>query len=404
MSIKIGICGAGAFSRSFVPLFKNHPLVEEVVIADLLKERAEEHAKEFGISRIFCSLDDLCNSDIDAVAIMTQRQLHGPQTLQVLKAGKHVYSAVPVGQTLEEVKAIVATVEETGLIYMMGETSYYYPSTIYCRNRFKAGDFGNFVYGEGQYHHDMSHFYQSFKRSGGPAWKSVAGIPPMHYPTHSTSMVLSVTGARATSVSCLGYVDSHEDGVFQEGANNWNNLFSNETALFRTSDGGALRINELRRIGWTGKASVQTSIYGTEGSFEEQSNSQVWVTKDPEDMTDLNELLACTDIPANSGGENVDKLVFKEFHSGVSKVHPVRRLPQEYLGLPNGHLGTHQFLVDDFAKSVAENKLPPNNVWAAARYCVPGLIAHQSAEQEGKRLEIPDFGNPPDHWGFLGPD
>ena len=400
MGFKLGICGAGAFSRAFIPLFKAHPAVDEVVINDLLPERAEERAAEFGLTVVPGTLDDLCASDVDAIAITTQRQLHGPQSLQALKAGKHVYSAVPVGQTLDEVKAIVDAVEETGLVYMMGETSYYYPSAIYCRNRFRAGDFGDFVYGEGQYIHDMDHFYQSFRRSGGADWKKVAGLPPMHYPTHSVSMVLSVTGARATSVSCLGFVDDHEDGVFRKGANLWDNVFSNETALFRTSDGGAMRINELRRAGWRGMSSVQTSLFGTEACFEEQANSQVWVTKEPEEMTELNELLACADMPVETQGD-VDKVVLQEFHSGVSQVHPVERLPKEFRGMPNGHLGAHQFLVDDFAKAVDANKLPPNHVWAAARYVAPGLVAHQSALREGERLEVPDFGDPPAHWQHL---
>ena len=38
---------------------------------------------------------------------------------------------------------------------------------------------------------------------------------------------------------------------------------------------------------------------------------------------------------------------------------------------------------------------PPNNVWMAARYCVPGLIAHESARQGGVLLEVPDFGPGP---------
>lgn len=60
--------------------------------------------------------------------------MHGPQAVQALRAGKHVFSAVPAGVTLEEVAALVETVRETGLIYMLAETSYYYPSTLFCRD------------------------------------------------------------------------------------------------------------------------------------------------------------------------------------------------------------------------------------------------------------------------------
>ena len=320
MGISLGICGAGRFASAMAPLFAAHPLVDEVFVADLLRDRAEAFAGEVGASRVLASLEELCESDVDAVAIMTQRQLHGPQALLALEAGKHVYSAVPVGQTLDEVRAIVEAVERTGLVYMMGETSYYYPSAIYCRQRFQSGDFGEFVYGEGEYYHDMSHFYESFRRSGGADWKRVAGIPPMHYSTHSVAEVLSVTGARATSVSCMGFRDRHEDGVFGHGVNLWDNPFSNETAIMRTSDGGVMRINELRRIGWPrpvpGRSpspltSVQMSIYGTRACFEEQSDAQTWVTLDPEEVTDVTGLLECRDGPS-------------EFHSGAVRGPPRR--------------------------------------------------------------------------------
>jgi len=406
MGLKIGICGMGAFSRNFIALFKAHPLVDEVVLSDLIPERAQERAAQFDNPRTFGSLDALCESDVDAVVLMTQRQLHGPQALQALNAGKHVYSAVPIAQTVDEVRDIVHSVERTRLIYMTGETSTYMPCTIYCRERYQKGDFGRFVYSEGQYFHDMRHFYDPFRRSGGPKWKRIAGLPPMHYPTHSVSLTLSVTGAHVTGVSCLGVVDHHEDGIFRRGANLWNNVFSNETALMRTSDGGAMRINEFRRIGWRGQAGgVLMSLYGTKGCFETQANAQAWVSIDPEAQVDLTDLLKCQNLPvtdATRSDENA--VVLQEFHTGVSKVHPVGRLPETFHGLPNGHFGSHQFLADDFVKAVATRTLPPNHVWASARYCIPGLVAHQSATNNGVWTDVPDLGDPPANWERLNPE
>ena len=63
--------------------------------------------------------------------------------------------------------------------------------------------------------------------------------------------------------------------------------------------------------------------------------------------------------------------------------------------MPNGHNGSHQFLVHDFVTACVTGKTPPNNVWAAARYLVPGLIAHESALKGGVLLEVPDFGDAP---------
>lgn len=394
MGLKIGICGIGRFGKLFVQLFNAHPGVEEIVLADSIIQRAETTAQQYGVKRVLPSLDALCESNVDAIALFTQRHLHGPQTVKSLQAGKHVYSAVPAGISVEEVSEIARAVERTGLLYMTGETSYYYPSTLYCRKHFSAGDFGRFVYAEAQYLHDMDNFYASFQHSGGPEWKMVTGFPPMYYSTHSISMVLSVTGAHATHVSCMGSSDDHLDDIFSRGSNIWDNTFCNESALMRTSEGGVIRINEMRSIGFHGANSVYMSFFGTEGSFEQNAISSCWNTKDEKPPEDLTETLSCR-TPA---GENYrDGNLGKEFHIGVSRVHPVERLPDSFKGLPNGHYGSHQFLVDDFVTAWSTGTIPPCSIWNAARWCVPGIIAHESAKQGGKLLEIPDFGDPPNY-------
>ena len=51
--------------------------------------------------------------------------------------------------------------------------------------------------------------------------------------------------------------------------------------------------------------------------------------------------------------------------------------------------------VDDFVRACATGKLPPNNVWDAARYVIPGVVAHESAQRGGELLEVPDLGPAP---------
>jgi len=202
-----------------------------------------------------------------------------------------------------------------------------------------------------------------------------------------------------THVSCLGFVDNEDDGVFVADVSQWQNTFSNETALFRTSDGGMCRINEFRRIGWSESkrcASVRMSLYGTLGSFEEQSNAKVWNTKFSSEPQDVTDLLLCRpgEVPVEAQ-RGVHEAILRDFHSNLSPIHPAERLPATFRGLPNGHEGSHQFLTDDFVRACTTSQLPPNHVWAAARYCVPGIVAHQSAQRGGELLPIPYFGEPP---------
>ncbi len=394
---KIGVIGAGSFARSFTPLFQAHPLVSGVSLTERLPDRLAAEAAHAGVTEVYTSFDDLLASDCDAVAIFTQRDTHAPFAIRALRAGKHVYSAVPVGVTVEEIVELEATVRATGLIYMLGETSYYYPSTIFCRDLWRRGLFGRFVYGEGEYMHDMGHgFYEAYQYSGGPEWKRAAGVPPMLYPTHTASMIVSVTGARLTRVSCFGQVDRHEDGIFRKGGNKWDNEFSNETALFRTSDGGAARLNEFRRVGHYGGRSVRLSLFGTAGCFEEQPEGEVWVNHELE-VFPLTDLLRCDPVTEHDRAKQnfAPQGVQEDFYSGVAAVHPTWRLPAEFAGQENGHHGSHQFLVDDFVRACATGALPPNHIWAAARYNLPGLIAHESALKEGETMNVPDLGDAP---------
>ncbi len=431
MGFRIGVCGAGQFAGNFIPLFQAHPDVEEVYLAEALPERLEEQARKFGIGKRFDCLEALCESDCEAVAIFTQRWLHGPQAVHALRAGKHVYSAVPAAFTLEELGALVSAVEETGLLYMLGETSYYRPQTIYCRERFRKGDFGEFVYGEGEYYHDLSHwFYEAFMHTGRENWRPTASVPPMLYPTHSVSHVLSVTFARMTRAACFGFVDRHPDGVFRRDVSMWGNEFSCESGLFSTSDGGMARINEFRR---TGAGESRMTIIGTQGAYEEQAGSGVWtsldqgaVRKTEEEFQELLEYVKAgwkgkhhdpqktledvsavrdcngVEITAENLG-NLPRSYIGKTHLGAAKVQPVERLPKEFVGLPNGHAGSHQFLVVDFLEALSTGQLPPNNVWLAARYNAPGIVAHESAMRGGETMEVPDFGTPPEGLELMDP-
>jgi predicted dehydrogenase len=396
MGIKVGMVGVGSFAQCFIPLFKAHPLVDEVILCDLDAEKLKSNCEKYEISKSCPSLDALCDTDVDAAVIITQHWMHAPQAVRALKAGKHVYSAVPTGVSVEEIAELVQTVKETGKIYMLGETSYYYPAVIYCRQRFARGDFGHIVYSEGEYYHDWDHgLYAVAKWRGGERWRELAGGPPMHYPTHSTSQMISITGAHMTHVSCQGWVDRADDGIYRADVNQWNNTFSNESALFKMSDGSISRINEFRRIGHPG--TVRMTLFGTEAGFESNVAGSMWVTKNRKECERLDDLLACKGMPSRPKGTpatGMDLVTADDgTHLEASSVHPVERLPREFLGLPNGHAGSHQFLVDDFVKACATGQTPPNNVWQAARYALPGIIAHQSAMRGGDLLEIPDFGD-----------
>jgi len=362
MSISIGLVGVGMFGSSFIQLFRDHPDVHRLVLCDLKADRLAEQARRFGINETYSSLDDICKSDIDALAIITQPWMHVRQAVQAMKSGKHVYTAVPAARSLDECNELVETVKKTGMIYMNGETSYFRPQAVFCRQKAKEGAFGEFIFCQAEYFHDLSHgLYEVAKNRWGEEWsmKKSGGVP-MHYPTHSICFPVSIMGAHITEVSTQGFVYPNDDW-FREDTES-GNLFSNEVALFKMSNGATARICEFRRIGHPGTERI-SAFYGTEASYEENSAGAVWLTK--------------------KGRENI------EFNSHYEP------LPEPLASNLGGHGGSHAYLVHEFVDSVNRERLPRINVWEAVRYCAPGFVAHESAIKGGELLKVPDWGDPP---------
>jgi predicted dehydrogenase len=367
MSISVGIVGVGQFGRHFIRLFRDHPDVHRIALCDLNAERLAQAAREFGITETYSSLDEICRSNLDALAIITQHWLHAEQAIQAMESGKHVYSAVPPAyarepeQTLELCDRLVETVRRTGQIYMLGETTFFRPETIFCRQKAREGAFGHFVYAEGEYFHDISHglFEVLRNRWGDQFGRDKTGDPPMYYPTHSTSGVISVMGAHMTEVSAQGYIYPNDEWHRLDTI--WGNPFCNEVALFRMSNSATARICEFRRVGHIGREGFR--IYGTEASFENDVSGAKWVTK--------------------SGWEPIDLSVVGE------------PLPEPLEADKGGHGGSHAYLVHEFVDACNRGRLPRIHVWEAVRYLAPGVVAHMSALRDGEPLKIPDWGDPP---------
>ena len=328
--------------------------------------------------------------------------------IAALKAGKHVYSAVPMALKIEEINEIVRLVKETGLTYMMGETGIYRPASIFCRKKYATGEMGDMVYAEAQYNHDMKRLYDVFEYTEGDKWEKMAGLPPFLYPTHSTSMVLSAAKAHAVKVAAFGYEDKMDPNIFGKGKNYWDSPFSNSSMLLKLSNDAIVRISENRRIAWHFPETYITSFNGTKASYECSMVQHSYVKMDEKglvDYEDVSDLLNPFELtPHKHEPDFLKKVANGEWGGHEAPIQACGRLPEELENLPTGHAGTHKFMVDDFCQAYVSGKLAPTNAWQAARYNLPGLVAHQCVMEGGKTADIPDLGNPPEGMEVLSAD
>lgn len=396
MGISLGLVGLGAFGRAFADLFKSHPLVDRVALCDREPERVEAFARKesfrdkFDPADAYTDFDEILRADLDALVIITQPWLHAEQAVRAMEAGKHVYSAVPVvclpdgDEILDWCDKIVETSRRTGQYYMLGETTYYRPQTMYCRRRAAEGAFGEFVYAEGEYFHDVDlpacnlrDVYRARTSSrSGREWLQIyqkylaRGVEdgPMHYPTHSISGPVCVMRAHMTKVCAWGYPAPPEDPFFRGHA------FANETALFQMSNGATVRICEYRLVGVMGREMF--SIIGTQGAFygnEAGWGENRWLDKEKATVLTVEEMR-----------DPLPEEVYEAFRHGTGSS-----------SVYGGHGGSHPYLVHEFVDAVAHDRQPAINAWEAVRYMAPGVMAHKSALRDGEVLEVPDWGDPP---------
>ena len=191
--ISIAVVGLG-FGAEFATIYHRHPDVRRTVIADTNPDRLARVGDRFDIPDRVNSLEAvLADPDIDAVHLASGIPDHASQTLEVLRAGKHCACAVPMATSIEDLQAIVAAVNETGLNYMMMETTFYDRTFLWVKDQLDAGLFGEIQLLRGSHYQDMENWP--------PYW---AGLPPMWYATHAVSPILALADTHATHVHCFG--------------------------------------------------------------------------------------------------------------------------------------------------------------------------------------------------------
>lgn len=367
--VKIGVVGGG-FGSSF--FFHRHPHSEVVAVSAYSKEERNKLKATYHCDKAYDSLLRLLqDKEIDAVALFTPAPFHARHTIEALQAGKHVLCAVPLGMTIEECAQVKQAVQQTGLVFMMAETSVYRQETISAKYFYDQGLFGRLVAAEATYHHPgLEHYF--FTKDGQATWRH--GLPPMLYATHCTAFLLAVTGDQLTSVSCIGWGDGSPllDG------NPYNNRFWNETALFRSETNIPFQIN----ISWRGALmpTEHCEWHGEKMSFHsaDPNNGIATIIKHTADLGQ-DDAGFTTSAPI---AEPYDQI---QWWNTAMLPEPLR--------IDSGHGGSHTFITHEFVDSIIHHRQPRIGIAEAIAYTVPGIMAHDSALKDGEQIRIPTYGS-----------
>lgn len=113
--IGFGIVGCGVIAPTHAKALQQIEGAKLVAACDIVPEKAEAFAKEYGCDAYTDLTEMLKREDLDAVCVTTPSGLHAEIGIQVAKAGKHVMVEKPIDVTLEKADALIRAAREAGV-------------------------------------------------------------------------------------------------------------------------------------------------------------------------------------------------------------------------------------------------------------------------------------------------
>ena len=147
MSLRIGIVGAGANTRSrHIPGFQAIDGVEVVAVCNRSRASGQNAADEFGIPTVYDDWKELVHADgVDAVCVGTWPYLHCAITLESLTAGKHILTEARMAMDLEEARSMLTASQASDRVAMVVPAPFYLESEPTLREMVADGDFGDWL-------------------------------------------------------------------------------------------------------------------------------------------------------------------------------------------------------------------------------------------------------------------
>lgn len=386
---KIGIIGVGGRGTS---LLKNLLAADAQVtaICDVVPEKAAnaqsmiEKAGQKPPSlytdsyHAFESL--VARDDLDLVLIATPWNWHVEMAVAAMEHGKHAAVEVPAAMTLEDCWQLVDTSERTRRHCIMLENCCYgYNETLILRV-IHAGMFGDLLYGEGAYLHDLRE--ELFSNKGEGLWRRTVHTEREGnlYPTHGLGPVANYMSIqRGDRFDYIVSMSSPQRGLdiyrkehVPQSDPRWAEHYvagDMNTSLIKTAKG--LSITVKHDVSNPHPYDRINTIAGTKGVF--------------------------TDYPpriyfdGQTGGEQWGPIDPYKEHQ-----HPLWKEEGAIAQKLGGHGGMDYIMLYRLLQCMREGLMPDMDVYDAAAWSAPGPLSRLSVDDGSAPKKFPDFTR--GHW------
>ncbi|KKO52123.1 Gfo/Idh/MocA family protein [Paenibacillus sp. DMB20] len=151
-TLKIGIIGCGGIANGkHMPSLKKQEQAQMVAFCDIVKERAEQAAAEYGAegAKVYTDFRELLKDNtLDVIHVCTPNDSHAEITVASLEAGKHVMCEKPMAKTVAQAKDMLDAARRTGKKLSIGYQNRYRDDSLYLKEMCENGELGDIYYGK----------------------------------------------------------------------------------------------------------------------------------------------------------------------------------------------------------------------------------------------------------------
>ena len=356
-----------------------------VALCDIVKERAE-HGASMVVAAGQKKPELYTNgphqyeglvgrNDVDLVLVATPWSWHAEMSIATMKHGKDVAMEVPGVTTMEDCWKIVRTSEETRKHCMILENCCYgYNETLILR-MIHGGEFGDLLYGEGAYIHDLRD--ELFSSSGEGLWRRTEHTlrDGNLYPSHGLGPVSNYMGIQrgdrfghiVSMSSPQRGLDKYRKDHLKPGDPRWAERYVTgdmNTSLIKTANG--LTITVKHAVSTPHPYDRINLIAGTKGLFQ--------------------------DYPPRIYFDGMNKEeAFGSIDAWKQYMHPLWDKEGEHAKKSGGHGGMDFIMLYRLLQCVKEGLPPDLDVYDCATWSAVAPLSVTSVSRGSAPIEFPDF-------------
>lgn len=400
-TVRVGFIGLGMRGPGAVERFTHIPGIKIMGLCDLYPERVDNAQKilsNAGLPAAAAYSGDenawkqMCDrDDIDLIYIATDWKRHAPMIIYAMEQGKHVACEVPAAMTMEEIWDVINTAEKTQKHCMMLENCVYDFFELTTLNMIQKGVFGEVLYAEGAYIHQLEEFWDYYEGDWRMEYnKTHRGDV---YPTHGIGPACQALNIhRGDKMNYLVSVDSDPVSIpafLKKDRNEDVTDFKNgqhTVTLIRTENGKTIEIQH--DVASPRPYSRMYQITGTKGFANKYPVEGYALQADAIEKGSIPNL---ENLSAHSFvSDEVRKALMEKYK------HPIQIELEEQAKKVGGH-GGMDFIMDYRLIYCLRNGLPLDmDVYDLAEWCCLVPLTAISLENGSAPVEIPDFTR--GHW------